>query len=320
MQEEGQVTGKSDRVGLAAFLVMVLGIGGNVIAIKYIARAGDLDPLWAAASRFLLATAIFTVAALVLRAPFPRGRALAGAILYGALSIGAFFGFAYWGLQRAPAGLASVFLATGPLFTFLLAVAQRQERFRWDGLIGGAVVVAGTALVFADGIDQGVPVASFLAIVAASVCAAEGAIVVKGFPPVHPATRNAIGMGAGTAILLVLMPIFGESLAFPRATSTWIAQAYLVLGGTVGVFGLYLFLLARWTASAVSYEFVLAPLVGIVLAAWLLDERITEPFAIGSILVLIGVYFGAIRPTRHKSAGREVERGSGRRWRERNLR
>lgn len=296
MQEEGEFRAGRDQATFVAFLVMVVGIGGNVIAIKYIARAGDLDPLWAAASRFFLATAIFAVVARVVRAPMPRGRALTGAVLYGALSIGAFFAFAYWGLQEAPAGLASVFLATGPLLTFLLALAHGQERFRWDSMIGGAVVVAGTALVFSVGADEGVPVASLLAILAASACAAEGAIVVKGFPPVHPAARNAIGMAVGTVILLVLMPLFHESYAIPTANSSWVAQVYLVLLGTVGVFALYLFLLSRWTASAVSYEFVLAPLVGIVLAAWLLDERITGTFVLGSILVLVGVYLGAIRP------------------------
>jgi drug/metabolite transporter (DMT)-like permease len=303
MLEEGEARAGRDWATIAAFLVMSVGIGGNVIAIKYIARAGDLDPLWAAASRFLLATAIFAVVALVVRAPMPRGRALAGAVLYGALSIGAFFAFAYWGLQEAPAGLAGVFLATGPLLTFLLALAHGQERFRWDSMIGGAIVVAGTALVFSVGVGEGVPVASLLAILAASACAAEGAIVVKGFPPVHPAARNAIGMAVGTVILLVLMPLFHESYGVPTATSSWAAQAYLVLMGTVGVFALYLFLLSRWTASAVSYEFVLAPVVGIVLAAWLFDERITGTFALGSVLVLVGVYLGAIRPAPGDLAG-----------------
>jgi hypothetical protein len=133
-------------------------------------------------------------------------------------------------------------------------------------VIGAAVVVAGTALVFSAGVDQGVPVGSLLAIVAASACASEGAIIVKGFPAVHPAMRSAIGMTVGTVILLALMPLFHESYALPRSGSTWTAQVYLVLIGTVGVFALYLYVLSKWTASAVSYEFVLAPLVA---ACWL---------------------------------------------------
>ena len=54
-------------------------------------------------------------------------------------------------------------------------------------------------------------------------------------------------------------------------------------------------MLRRWTASAVSHEGVLIPLVAIVLAWWLQDERITLAFAAGSVLVLIGVYVGALR-------------------------
>lgn len=288
----------SDSIVMAAFVAMVVGIGGNVIAIKYIARAGDLDPLWAAASRFLVASAIFAVAARVVRAAMPSGRALVGAFLYGVLSIGGFFGFVYWGLQEAPAGMAGIVLATGPLLTFLLAFLHGQERFRWESVIGGVVVIAGTAVVFRAGVDKGVPVQSLLAVLGASICAAEGAVVVKAFPPVHPAVRNAIGMGVGTLILLVLMPFFHESYGLPMENTTWLSQVYLILFGSVGVFALYLFVLNRWTASAASYEFVLAPVVAIVLAAWLLEERITGTFVVGAVLVLVGVYFGAIQSVR----------------------
>lgn len=40
---------------------------------------------------------------------------------------------------------------------------------------------------------------------------------------------------------------------------------------------------------------MLIPLVAIVLAWWLQDERITWAFAAGSVLVLMGVYLGALR-------------------------
>lgn len=299
----------SDRVTLLAFIAMVVGIAGNVVSVRYIAREGDLDPLWAAASRFLLATVIFVVIAGAVRAPYPRGRALLGAVLYGGLSIGAFFGFVYWGLQEAPAGMAGVFLATSPLATFLFAIAHGVERFRWDSMIGGAIVVAGTAVVFSAGLGEGIPGLSLLAILAAAVCAAEGAVVVKTFPHVHPAARNAIGMGTGTIILFALMPVFGGSFSLPSAGSTWVAQTYLVTLGTVGVFGLYLFILGRWTASAVSYEFVAAPIVAIALGAWLFDEPITAMFGLGSVFVLLGVYLGAIRPARAQGSVSATETG-----------
>lgn len=288
----------SGHLPLLAFVAMALGIGGNVVAVKVLARDGAMDPMWAAASRFVVAALLFWAIARIARASFPRGRALAGAALYGLLSFGGFFGFVYWGLQDAPVGVAGVFLATSPLLTFLFALAHGVERFRWDSVLGAAVVVLGTAVVFLGSLDEGIPGASLLALLAASACAAEGAVVIKTFPPVHPAARNTIGMAVGAVVLLVLVPVFGETLALPGSAEGWAAQTYLVTLGSIGVFGLYLYLLNRWTASAVSYEFVAAPLVGIALAAWLFDEQVTATFAAGSALVLVGVYLGAIRPAR----------------------
>jgi drug/metabolite transporter (DMT)-like permease len=292
---------RSDTATPAAFLLMCIIAGGNVVAIRYLVARQGLAPLWTAATRFLVAALIFGVIARSLRAPLPRGKALVGAVLYGALGFGGFFGFGYWGLRDAPAAAGGVILATGPLLTFLLALGQRVETFKVAGLVGAAIVVGGTAVVVSDGLDRGVPFGSLLAILAAAACGAEGAIIVKRSPRVHPAVMNAIGMGVAAAILLVLTLVFDESYALPATGLAWLAQSYLVVAGSVAVFALYLFVLGRWSASAVSYEFVLIPLVGIVFAAWLLDESITGTFAVGTVLVLIGVYFGALRPARAKT-------------------
>lgn len=91
----------SDRSTLVAFIVMVITTGGNVVAIKYVLREPGVDPLWAAATRFLLAAVIFAVIARVLHAAMPHGLALLGAMLYGALTFGGFFGLVYWGLLEA---------------------------------------------------------------------------------------------------------------------------------------------------------------------------------------------------------------------------
>ena len=286
MSNTGERTSGPDRMTLAAFVTFVTLAGGNVVAVRSVSCEGcELDPFWAAATRFLLASLILAAIALVIRAGMPRGRALFGAA----------FAFAYWGLQRVSAGLGAVFLATVPLLTFAFALAHRQERFRWDGLIGGVFALAGMAVIFREGIGAGVPFASLLSLFAAAVCFAETGIVVKAFPRVHPVSMNAIGLGVGGLMLLVLAMLYGESLAVPELAKTWFAQVYLVIFGSVLAFTLYVFVLRRWTASAVSYEGVLIPIVAILLASWLQDEEITWTFAAGSVLVLIGVYVGALR-------------------------
>jgi drug/metabolite transporter (DMT)-like permease len=300
----------SDRATLAAFLVMVLLAGGNAVSVRAISCATcELDPFWSGAMRFLLAGAIFAVTAVVSRAEMPRGRALAGAALYGFLQFGLGFGLVYWGFVRTPAGLAQVLLACVPLLTLGLALAQRQERFRWDGLIGAVLAFAGTAVVFGNGLDAGVPTASMVAVLLGGVCWAEALIVVRGFPPVHPAAMNAIAMGTGTLVLLVAAVVHGDAIALPKEAGTWAAQAYLVIAGSVVVFWLYVLVLRRWTASAASYQMVLLPLVTVTLSAWLEDERITWAFAVGAVLVIAGVYFGVLRrsPQQQEAATHEPE-------------
>ena len=286
----------SDLPTLGAFAVLVILAGGNAPAIRYISCKGcELDPFWGAAIRFGLASALFVLIALALRVVMPRGRALLGALLFGILQFGAGFGLVFWGLVRAPAGLAQVLLACVPLLTFGLALAHRQERFRWEGLVGAALAVAGIAVVFNSGLDAGVPLRYMVAILAAAVCWSEALVVVKGFPPVAPPAMNAIAMGVGTAVLLVLSAAFGESMIVPKSAQTWGAQGYLVIAGSIGVFWLYVFVLRTWTASAASYQLVVIPLVTVPVSAWLQDERITWSFALGSVLVLIGVYIGALK-------------------------
>jgi drug/metabolite transporter (DMT)-like permease len=215
--------------------------------------------------------------------------------LFGALQFGAGFAFVYWGLVHAPAGLSQVLLACVPLFTFGLALAHRQERFRLEGLVGAALAVAGIAVVFGSGYDTGVPTSSMLATLAGAVCWAEALVLVKAFPDVHPAAMNAVGMTVGAGLLLGLSIVSGEELALPEAASTLTAQAYLVLAGSLAVFWLYVFVAQRWSASAASYQLVLIPLVTVVVSAWLQDEPVTPAFGVGSALVLLGVYVGALR-------------------------
>ena len=74
--------------------------------------------------------------------------------------------------------------------------------------------------------------------------------------------------------------------------------AYLVVVGSVVVFLLYLVVLRYWTASRASYGFVIIPVVTLVLSAWLDNEQIGVGLVLGGLLVMAGVYVGALRPAR----------------------
>lgn len=192
------------------------------------------------------------------------------------------------------AGTAAVILGLVPLATFLLAVLQRLESFRWSALWGTALAVAGVAIVFYEQIAFAVPPLALLALLAATVSAAQSGIVAKRLPGVDPLWMNAIGMAVGAAFLFALSGALGEAQAIPTRTETWAAFLFLVTIGSLLLFFLYLFVLGRWTASGTAYSFVLFPVVATALGLWLAGDLVTAPLLAGSLLALAGVYVGAL--------------------------
>jgi len=292
ISEGSPETARPDRNTLIAFVLMVVFAGANPVAVRF--SNFGLPPFWGAAIRFAAAALIFWVIVLVRRIALPRGRALMGSLLYGLLGVGAAYAFLYWGLLRVPAGLAGAFLAFVPLMTLFFAWAHGLEAFRWQGLIGALVATAGILVGVVRGFGSTLHVPSLLALVAGTACLAESAVVFKLFPQSHPMATNALALSIGAPLLFVLSLLAGEQWSLPTTRNTWAAFAYLVLIGSVVVFYLYLYVLARWTASATSYSFLLIPVATVVIAAWLAGEVITASFVIGGALVLAGVWVGAI--------------------------
>jgi len=283
---------RPDPATLAAYATMIVIAGSNFVAVRFSNQ--ELPPFWGATLRFAIACALFSSVMRWRGAALPRGRALAGVAIYGALGFGAFYALMYWALVSVPAGLASVLVALVPLLTFFLAIAHGLERFRLRGLAGALIAVAGIAVVFVEQLGGAVEVAALLACIAAAACAAESAVLAKVFPRVDPAATNAVGMLAGLAILAPLSLVAGEVWTMPQRIDTMVAVLYLVTIGSVGLFALFLYVLRRWTATATSYLLVLSPLVTVAVASLLAGEQISVQFALGGVLVGAGVYVGAL--------------------------
>jgi drug/metabolite transporter (DMT)-like permease len=287
------VGGERDPATVSAFVLGAVLAGGNGVAIRFSNR--ELDPLWGAALRFGLAAALLAVLLISLRLGLPRGRALAGAAVFGVLQFAATFGLAYYALVELHAGFGQVLLALVPLATLLLAVGQGQERLRAGGIVGTLLALVGVVVMSQAPLRDSLPALSVLAALGSALCFAQSAVLLRRLPPVHPVTMNAVGMACGTVVLVIAAFAVGESFALPDGGETWAAVWYLVTFGSVGVFLLYLFVLRRWLASRAAYSFVLIPIVTIALSAWLDDEPVGWGLLVGGALVLAGVYVGALR-------------------------
>lgn len=291
-------TGLPDRQVLGAFALFVILAGGAAVAIRF--TYGELAPFWSASIRFGSAALIFWILVVIKKIPFPRGRALLGAVAFGALTIGLGFIFVSWGLVQTPASLAQILMALVPLMTLFLSSVQGLEALTRRGVIGAILAVAGIAIAMGGGNVRDFSVVHAGALIVATVFNSEGAILLKKFPPTPPIMANAIGMTIGSIFLIVASLVTQESWVIPSQRDTLVAMGYLVFVVTVGVFLLYLFVLQNWTASKTSYGFVLIPLVTIVVASTIADENITISFLSGSVLVLAGVLVGALLPSKQK--------------------
>lgn len=289
---------------MAAFVGAVLIGGVNFIAVKF--SNEELAPLFGATLRFSAATALLFLIAGVRGIPLPRGRALWGTVIYGLLGFGIAYALLYYALVVLSAGTTSVIMASVPLVTLVLAVVHRQERFSLRGILGGLLAVAGIGLLSTGSLGGEVRVGYFLAALVAVVAIAESSVVIKGFPKADPIATNAVGMLVGAILLAVFSLVLGEEWVVPQAGRTWLALGWLVVAGSVGLFILYLYVMARWKASATNYAVTLMPVVAVTLGALFADEVVSLQLIGGGALVLLAVYVGALGGDKEAGAAREV--------------
>jgi drug/metabolite transporter (DMT)-like permease len=275
---------------------MVVLAGGNAVGIKI--AADELEPLWGAGLRFALSGLVFAVAGLLFRVPMPRGGALGGAALYGVLAFGAAFGLGFTAIPMVGAGTGQLLFGLIPLMTLILAPLHGLEPVKLRALLGSMVALAGVAILAVDRISLDVPPLGLGLAALAALMLAESGIVAKMTPRADPVATNAVGMLAGSALLLPLSLVLGKGWTIPSQQDTWLALAYLVLAGSVAVFWLFLVVLRRWDASVVSFEFLLIPLATIPVSALLTHEVVTPIMLLGGALILGGVYLGVLAPGR----------------------
>lgn len=278
---------------LLIFAACTLLAAGNFIAVRY--SNVDLAPLWGAGLRFGLAALSFALLAPLIGAKWVAREDLRLTVVYGLLNFAAFYALMYWALVHVTAATGSVMVGTVPLLTLFLAAAQRLERLSSRTILGATLALAGIAwMAAASGAIAAEPL-TFVALLLAAGCLAQSIIVVKRISHNHPAALNALGMGVGAATLLLMSRVAGEPWTLPSSTPSIIAVAYLVTFGSMGLFGLTVLLLRRWSSSASAYAMVIVPLVTVVLETLITRAPVLIGTVLGAVLVLTGTWFGAFR-------------------------
>jgi drug/metabolite transporter (DMT)-like permease len=278
---------------ILCFLSIYLIWGSTYLAIRYAVES--IPPLYTAGLRHLTAGTIllFWCLAKRLRPTWAQIRA--------SVIIGVFFflighGALHWAEQKVPSGLASLLIASEPIWVFLLsAVAVRQ--WHWNGtLLAGILLgLGGVGLLMGRSALTSVPgmFVGSLAVVISALSWSVGVIYSRrSHLSGHPLLLSALSLLAGSAQLLVVGTIAREYRGFSLASvslRSWLALGYLIVFGSVVAFTAYNWLMEHYSPTLVATHTYINPIVAVLLGWFLAGEAVTLTVLLSAAMVVAAV-------------------------------
>lgn len=201
------------------------------------------------------------------------------------------FGCVFIGLVRSPAGVAGIANQLWAPFTLLLAWPVLGERPALRVMVGVGLAMFGVVLAVADPTAV-VPVAPTLFVIGSAVGLACGNVLTKRYGPFEPLKLFA-WMSLSTAVQLLLLSFVLESgqwTAVVRATPvTWMAFGYTVFLGGIAGFGIWFWLITRFSIARVAPYALLQSFFAIAAGAVFQNEPLTLAVIAGGSICVGGV-------------------------------
>lgn len=286
-------TPASWQVGLALTLVYLCW-STTYLAIQEGMRT--LPPLLFGGTRITLAGLVLLLyVRLTGRSARPTGRALLGTWLAGCLMFVGGNGLINMGQKVVPSGLASVLVATCPLFLALLEMlvprGERLPLLSWIGLLAGLVGVG--ALMLGRDVSAGGSLAGVGLCLGSAFAWSVGSVVARHWPMGLPLLQTAaLQMCLGGASMALLGWVLGEmnqvtaEALTPRAIA---AFCWLLVVGSLLGFVAYVWLLSHTSAALAGTYAYINPALAILIGWAFAGEAITVPILAGLGIILCGV-------------------------------
>lgn len=207
--------------------------------------------------------------------------------------LGPFLLFA-WAQQYITSGLASIYNATTPIMTAIMARAVfRVERLRFMQIIGITVGLLGVIVIIGpwQGLDLAQSLIAQGACLGATACYGFSLAYMRRFVPpgtMSPLTTCFLYIGIGAVLMLLLTPVVA---AGPVQLNVWIVASILVLGifGTGFAYIWSQNVLESWGPTRASTVTYITPVVGVMLGILILGETLHWNEPLGALFVLLGI-------------------------------
>jgi len=283
-----------------ALAAIILFWGANFSVVKF--ALSDLAPLAFTTLRFVLASAILGGVLAVAGEPVRIerrhwgrviGLALVGTTGYQVLFIS--------GIDRTLAGNASLILATGPVFTTLLAVAFHQERGTWRAVAGVGLSVAGAGLVVLGGargvgVSAGTLAGDLLVLAAAvgwSLYTVGSAPLARRYGAI-PLTATSMWIGTAGLLVVAAPALRAQAWAAVRP-ATWLAVLYSGACAIAAAYFLWAYCLRQIGSTRTVVYTNVTPLAALAIA-WATLGEVPSPL---QLVGAVGIVAGSLVVTLH---------------------
>lgn len=209
-----------------------------------------------------------------------------------------------WGERSVDAGLATILNSAAPIFTFLFtALITRHEAAPPRKLLGVTAGMIGICLIVGVGAfaHLGQQLVAEIAIVAAAVCYACGAIFSRGFKGLDPTAPATGSLLCGAAVLIPLSVAFEQPWTVAASAASIRALLGLAMFSTAAAFVIYFHLIQTLGSVGTTAQAYLRVPIGVALSVAFLGESLSATAWIGLACVVLGVAAMTIAPQRGRS-------------------
>jgi drug/metabolite transporter (DMT)-like permease len=275
---------------VASFLSIYLIWGSTYLAIRYAVES--IPPLYTAGIRHFTAGLVLLLWCLAKRLR-PTWAQIRASIIIGLFFFLIGHGTLHWAEQKVPSGLASLLIASEPIWVFLLsAIAAKQ--LRWNGTLlagiflglGGVGLLMGRSALSSS---PGVFVGSAVIVVGALSWSTGIVYSRKSHLSGHPLLLSALSLLAGSLQLLLVGTLAGEYRGFSLTAvslRSWLSLGYLIVFGSIVAFTAYNWLLEHYSPTLVATHTYVNPIVAVLLGWLWAGETITFNVLLAAVLVI----------------------------------
>jgi drug/metabolite transporter (DMT)-like permease len=197
-----------------------------------------------------------------------------------------------WAERSLDAGLSTILNSTSPIFTFFLTVAiTGREALSARKLLGVLAGMAGICLIVGvqalNGLGE--QLAAQLAVVAATVCYAGGAVFSRGFKGLDPMAPAAGSLLCGAAMLAPVSLVVDRPWTLAPSIGSMLALLALAAFSTAFAFVIYFRLIQTLGSVGTTVQAYLRVPIGVALGVAFLGETLSTTAWIGLACVVTGV-------------------------------